>query len=182
MSNEIEITVRGNAGSDPTLYEGQNGGVVVRFTVAVSATRRNGEDGTFVTTEPQWFTVKAFGALARNVAQSVAKGTPVLVRGELITEYWRDPEGVEKSSQVLRADSIGIELHNGIAQYTKLVRNSPLAAANEIGPDSVSDAGFEAEELAGSAAPKARKSRGGGEALAGELGEELAAELAAAPF
>lgn len=133
MSNEIELTIRGNAGGKPALYEGANGGVAVRFTVAVSARRRM-EDGQYVNTEPQWFPVKAFGFLGRNVAQCVDRGTPVLVRGELVTEHWKNAEGQDRTSQVVRADSVGIELHNGIAHYIKVVRDSPLANSTDFRP------------------------------------------------
>lgn len=127
MANETQITIRGNLGSDPVLHTGPNGGVVVRFTMAVSASRYIPEKGENVYGDPQWFTVKCFGALGRNVAESVRRGTPVLVRGELHTEYWKGQEGEARSAQVVRAECVAITLNGGRASYSKVVRDSALA-------------------------------------------------------
>lgn len=134
MSNETFITIRGNLGARPALHTGQMGGKVARFDVAVSVARYLRETETTDVQPPQWFPVKAFGQLGQNVCESVDKGTPVIVRGELLTEYWTDAANQQHSRQVIRADSVGIELRNGTARYTKVVRNSPEAEAVEGAP------------------------------------------------
>lgn len=128
MSNETQITVRGNVGSDPKLHVGTNGGKVVRISVAVSSTKFRPDTGEFETSPPQWFAVKVFGHMAENVTASVQKGTPVIVRGELVTETWKAESGEDRSMQVIRADAFGIDLRHGTASYTKVVRGSALGA------------------------------------------------------
>lgn len=126
MANEIEITIRGNAGAAPVIHEGPNGGVAARFSVAASTSKYNSAQNEVVNSEAQWFRVKTFGAQARNVARSVQKGTPVLVRGELLTEHWQTADGEPRSTQVIRADTVAVALNNGIANYCKVVHGSAL--------------------------------------------------------
>lgn len=141
MSNETTLTIRGNLGGNPTLYAGASGGFVARFTVASSVSRFNRAGGQIENLRPQWFDVKAFGALAQNAAASLAKGTPVLVRGELVTEYWANDRGEEHSRQVLRADSVAVDLRTGVAHFQKLVRGAASAEAQDgKSPLDVSDA------------------------------------------
>ena len=134
MSNETHITIRGNLGAHPVLHTGQSGGKVARFDVAVAVARYIRETESTDVQPPQWFAVKAFGQLGENVAESATKGTPVLVRGELVTEYWTDATGQQHSRQVVRADSVGIDLRSGTARYAKVVRNSPEAEATDGAP------------------------------------------------
>lgn len=133
MANETTITIRGNLGSDPTKFEGANG-CATRFNVAVSVAKFRQDKEKVESLPPQWFAVKAFGELGRNVAESVGKGTPVIVRGELVTEYWTDTAGQDRSRQVIRADSVGIDLRNGTARHVRTVRNSPEADATDGAP------------------------------------------------
>lgn len=134
MSNETHLAIRGNLGARPNLHTGASGGRVLRFTVAVEASRFSREAGAFVADEPQWFAVKAFGSLAENAHESLQKGTPVLVRGELVTEYWTDERQERRQRQVIRADAIGVELRHGTASFRKVVRNSPEADATDGAP------------------------------------------------
>lgn len=134
MSNETHITIRGNLGAQPVLHTGASGGKVARFDVAVSVARYLRETETTDVRPPQWFAVKAFGQLGENVCESANKGTPVIVRGELVTEYWTDAANQQHSRQVVRADSVGIDLRNGTARYMKVVRNSPEAEAADGAP------------------------------------------------
>lgn len=134
MSNETHITIRGNLGAQPVLHTGPSGGKVARFDVAVAVARYLRETETTDVQPPQWFAVKAFGQLGENVCESATKGTPVIVRGELVTEYWTDAVGQQHSRQVVRADSVGVDLRGGTVRYTKVVRNSPEADAADGAP------------------------------------------------
>lgn len=139
MSNETHITIRGNLGARPALHTGPSGGKVARFDVAVAVARYLRETETTDVQPPQWFAVKAFGRLGENVCESANKGTPVIVRGELVTEYWTDAMGQDHSRQVVRADSVGIDLRSGTARYMKVVRDSPEADAADGAPAAQSE-------------------------------------------
>lgn len=134
MSNETYVTIRGNLGAKPILHTGATGGRVARFDVAVAVARYQRESESTDVLPPQWFAVKAFGQLGENVCESTAKGTPVLVRGELVTEYWTNAAGEQQRRQVIRADAVGVELHSGVARYSRVVRDSPEADATDGAP------------------------------------------------
>ncbi|MDO5494849.1 MAG: single-stranded DNA-binding protein [bacterium] len=183
MANEIQVTIRGNAGGDPQLHEGPNGGVVVRFTVAVAASRYVAEQNETVYGDPQWFTVKTFGAHARNVKESVRKGTPVLVRGELHTETWTDKDGEQRSAQVIRADCVAVALTSGTATFTKYVRNSALAEAVDSSRPVVADvSGLQVQESEAGAGEMETGWDHPGEEPDGRASELVGAKAADAPF
>lgn len=123
MNNEIQVSIRGYVGTDGALYESEGKTPYCNFRVGSSSKRGAGESREPVT---EWFTVKAYGELAQNCALSIQKGTPVLVRGRLETETYLTKEEPSQSRTVMvvRADSIGIEIGKGSAQYFR----SPLPA------------------------------------------------------
>lgn len=127
MANEIYLAVRGNLGRDPELSRGKNG-EWVRFSVGVSSRVWNGES--YSDRPTQWFDVRAYGSLAMNTALSVRRGDSVLVRGELRTDTWMD-NGVERSKQYIRADSVALDLRYAAAKPIKFVdRDSQEAPAS----------------------------------------------------
>ncbi|MDO5701253.1 MAG: single-stranded DNA-binding protein [Bowdeniella nasicola] len=133
MAQHMDVTVKGYLGADPILHIAKSGTAMGRMRLAHSTTRRLGSE---FSTETQWFDVKCFGDLARNATQSLRKGSPVLVRGRIVTEHWRTKEGEERSKVAIIASAIGIELTRGIATYTKAVHNSEAASATEHHRDS----------------------------------------------
>jgi len=73
----------------------------------------------------EWFTVKTFGELATNVAESLHRGQPVLVRGRLQTEtYTAKDSHDERLTLVIVADSVAIDLTYGTAKFVKTVRGA----------------------------------------------------------
>lgn len=123
MNNEIQVSVRGFAGGEATLYQSEGKTPYCTFRVGASWMRGSGESRESVT---EWFTVKTYAELANNCAVSIQKGTPVLVRGRLETETYasKDEPSHVRTALVIRADSVGIELGRGSAQYFK----TPLPA------------------------------------------------------
>ena len=134
MSNETYVTIRGNLGAKPVLHTGQSGGKVARFDVAVAVARYQRDTESTDVLPPQWFAVKAFGQLGQTARESPAKGPPALVRGEQVTEYWTSASGEQQRRQVIRADAVGIELHSGVARWSRVVRDSPEAEATDGAP------------------------------------------------
>ena len=117
MTNETTITVRGYAGNDPILQETSGGEGRTSFRIGSTRSHRS-PDGAWVDSPTVWFTVKIWGQLATKVCQTVRKGTPLLVRGRLEQESWLDREGLQRTGQVLRADSVAVDLSFGRVTYT----------------------------------------------------------------
>ena len=114
MMNDIEITIAGNLGAEPTFFDSEGKTPFAKFRVAATAYRA-GEERT------QWFTVKAFADLARNCAASLGKGLPVVVRGRLETETYEsaDNPGMTKTDLVIVANAVGVSLGRGTVSYEK---------------------------------------------------------------
>lgn len=141
MANDTSITVRGWAGAKPTLYinsqtQGKKISKISTTVLNVGVTPRNynRQTGDFQDGDTTWYSVRCYGALARNVAISIQKGTPVLVRGKLTTRSYQDKTGVDRQAQVIIADSLAIDLNYGVANYMK-------ARGEEISGVEISESG-----------------------------------------
>lgn len=141
MANDTSITVRGWAGAKPTLYinsqtQGQKISKISTTVLNVGVTPRNynRQTGDFQDGDTTWYSVRCYGALARNVAISIQKGTPVLVRGKLTTRSYQDKTGADRQAQVIIADSLAIDLNYGVANYVK-------ARGEEISGVEISESG-----------------------------------------
>jgi single-strand DNA-binding protein len=115
MSNgTLDITVTGWVGSDVTTLPAQDGRAAYT-TFRLGSTRRwwNRATGAWQDSQTEWFQVKAWRALAVNAGLSLRKGVPVVVQGRLSTREWQDVGGAVRTSLVLEATSVGIDLSYG---------------------------------------------------------------------
>lgn len=145
MSTKIPISIAGNLVADPELSFGESGVAHAKLRVAVNQ-RVQGADGAWRDGEPVFHNVSAFRALAENSANSLKKGDPVTVAGELeFRSYEKD--GERREARRIVADAIGPDLRFGTAVYQ---RSSHAAAA---APDAEVHAGVEAPVTAEAAAP-----------------------------
>ena len=107
----IDIAFRGYLGQPPTLRFTSAGNPVAEFRVGIN--RRTQRDGEWVDAPTTWLTVTAFGQLAENAAESLAKGDPVAVKGELITEAWTSKSDDEtRTAQKVLATEITVPLNS----------------------------------------------------------------------
>jgi len=157
------VQLTGNVGSEVKVTEGE-GYTFVRFRLAITPRVRKA-DG-WGDADTTWVSVSASRRLARNVAQSVRMGQPVVVVGYLRTRVWHDKLGVEHQTQQIEALTIGHDLSRGTAAFTRPVEipmdqspdpgvdhqtgevyDFPVAAAPDE-DDEVEDAGEPVEALA----------------------------------
>ncbi|HLS49031.1 MAG TPA: single-stranded DNA-binding protein [Actinomycetaceae bacterium] len=135
MSDVNAITVTGHVGTNPELQVTPTGREVTRFRLAVNAGYR-GPDGQWVERDPQWFSIKVWGEhRARNVADSVRKGMPVVVQGALSVDRWEGQDG-ERFDSVITARSVAVPIEHGRVTYARVVRE----AANGAGAPEDADA------------------------------------------
>jgi single-strand DNA-binding protein len=97
------ITIVGNVTRNPELKFVGTGLAIARFSVAVSRKVKEEEKTSF-------FDVSAFGSLAENVANSVLKGTRVIVQGTLEQSTWETEAGEKKSKVEIKAEAVGPDL------------------------------------------------------------------------
>jgi len=88
------ISILGNAGRDVSLRYSEKGTAVASFPIA-SNSFKTGKEGRVEVTH--WFNVTAFGKTAETLAESVKKGTHLLVHGRLSFNPWTTNEGDPRS-------------------------------------------------------------------------------------
>jgi single-strand DNA-binding protein len=83
------ITIHGTVGQDPELRFSASNNAVLTFSVADNY----GKDDKKKTT---WHNVIVFGKVAENVANSISKGTTVLITGRYEQEEFTKKDGMDK--------------------------------------------------------------------------------------
>jgi single-strand DNA-binding protein len=123
-TNELTLTLVGWLGTEPRHYPG-TGDATPFTTFRMASTRRwfDRDKGVWADGRTEWFTVKSWRSAARNVAESLRKGDPVVVHGRLSTEEWNGPDGT-RTTLVLDAIAIGPDLAYGTARYSRTVHPS----------------------------------------------------------
>lgn len=130
MSNEVMVTVTGNAGSTPVVSRSERGTEWTQFSVA-STRRVRGTDGAFYDGQTLWFRVKAWGHAASNIAESVTKGQPLVVTGRLEVDEWESRTG-PRTQLVINAASVGPNLMRGRTRFQRVV---PATVEPDGAPD-----------------------------------------------
>jgi single-strand DNA-binding protein len=120
MRKAATVTVTGWAGTTPREVSG-DGVAFTSFRVSVAERRFDPRSGEWGDGPTEWFTVKAFRELARNVAESIRKGDPVVVTGRLRTEVWQADKGPQ-AGFVIEADAVGHDLTWGNGTFRRRVR------------------------------------------------------------
>src|SRR6266511_989765 len=96
MASDNQITIVGNLTDDPELRYTPNGAAVVNFSVAVTPRIRD-EGGGWKDGDTSFFRVNAWRTLAENTAESLTRGSRVVVVGRLRQRSWETPEGERRS-------------------------------------------------------------------------------------
>jgi single-strand DNA-binding protein len=107
MYNEPIITIVGNVGSEPELRFTPSGAAVCNFSVAVTPRRKNQQTQEWEDGEPTWYRVNAWRSLAENLAESITKGSRVIVVGRIENRKYELREGGTGYSLEITADACG---------------------------------------------------------------------------
>ncbi|MET0590949.1 MAG: single-stranded DNA-binding protein [Naasia sp.] len=129
------ITLIGRAAGEPlrNAKEGGSGGQgPVSFRFATKDSRFDEATRSWVETETNWYTVKAWRSLGENALESVRKGQPLIVHGRLELQSWTDSSGRERITPTVHAESLGHDLRRGITAFSTRARTAD--ADGEPGP------------------------------------------------
>lgn len=115
--SDNSITVVGNVTQEPELKFLNSGAATARFSLAVNRKWKNraGEQEESVS----FFNVDCIGTLAENVANSLHKGTRVIVTGRLEQRSWDTDEG-KRSIIEIKAEAVGPDLRFAVATVNKV--------------------------------------------------------------
>jgi single-strand DNA-binding protein len=129
MASDNQITVVGNLTDDPELRYTANGAAVANFTVAHS-TRIRDAAGNWSDGETSFFRVNIWRGLAENAAESLTRGTRVVVTGRLRQRSWENQEGEKRSMIEIEADDVGPSLKWATAKVEKTSRSSSSSSGD----------------------------------------------------
>ena len=123
MANETSITMVGNLTADPELRFLPNGTAMVKFTIASTPRTLDRQSGEWKDGDPLFMNCTAFRDIAEHIAESLTKGTRVIVSGRLRLSRWEDKDSGEKRSAYgLDVDEIGPSLRFAQAKVQKMNR------------------------------------------------------------
>src|SRR5918996_6499681 len=123
MASDNQITIVGNLTDDPELRYTPNGAAVATIRVAVNRRIPDGAGG-WKDAETSFFRVNAWRTLAENAAESLTRGTRVVVTGRLRSRSWENQEGETRSAVEIEADEMGPSLRWATAKVEKQSRSS----------------------------------------------------------
>lgn len=121
MSSAAILTIIGNLTDDPVLQFTPGGVARVDFTVAHNP-RRPDRTGRWVDGEPLFMRCQAWRQLAEHITESLARGTRVVVTGQLEQGRWETETGEKKSGYRLLVDDLGPSLRYATATVHKATR------------------------------------------------------------
>ena len=132
-AGDITVTVIGNLTNDPELRFTPSGAAVASFTVASSSrvldkTTNEWKDG-----ETVFMRCSVWRQYAENVAESLTKGTRVIVSGRLKQRSYETREGEKRQVMELEVEDIGPALRFATAKVNRVARQGGAPGENTGG-------------------------------------------------
>ncbi|SDD56135.1 single-stranded DNA-binding protein [Actinokineospora iranica] len=124
MAGETTITVVGNLTADPELRFTQSGVAVANFTVASTPRTFDRQSNEWRDGEALFLRCTVWRQVAENVAESLTRGTRVIVQGNLRQTSYTTREGEKRTGYELDVTEIGASLTFATAEVTKVSRTN----------------------------------------------------------
>jgi single-strand DNA-binding protein len=122
MAGETVITVIGNLTSDPELRFTPSGAAVANFTVASTPRTFDRQSQEWKDGEALFLRCNVWRQVAENVAESLTRGSRVIVSGRLKQRSFDTKEGEKRTVIELEVDEIGPSLRYATAKVTRASR------------------------------------------------------------
>ncbi len=122
MAGETVITVIGNLTSDPELRFTPSGAAVANFTVASTPRTFDRQSQEWKDGEALFLRCNVWRQAAENVAESLTRGSRVIVSGRLKQRSFETKEGEKRTVVELEVDEIGPSLRYATAKVNKTSR------------------------------------------------------------
>jgi single-strand DNA-binding protein len=124
MSNGNHVSITGNLTRDPELRFTPTGQAIANFGVAVNRRWQNRQTNEWEEAT-SFFDVVAWGSLGENCAQSLTRGSRVVVSGRLDQRSWENQEHEKRSKVEIVADEVAPSLRFATAKVEKNERRTP---------------------------------------------------------
>ena len=122
MAGETVLTLVGNITADPELRFTPSGNPVASFTVASTPRTFDRAAGEWKDGHALFMRCSIWRDAAENVAESLTKGTRVIVQGRLVQRSYTTREGENRTVVEMQVDEIGPSLRYAKAQVTRQPR------------------------------------------------------------
>jgi single-strand DNA-binding protein len=132
MATDNQVTLVGNLTDDPELRYTPNGAAVCKFRMAVNR-RFQDQSGQWKDGETSYFSINAWRTLAENAAESLTRGTRVIVAGRLNYRTWENQDGDKRSAIEVEADEIAPSLKWATAAVTRQARSGGASSSGDWG-------------------------------------------------
>lgn len=107
---ETPITIIGNLTADPELKYTTGGQALAKFTIASTPRTFDREANQWKDGTSTFFRCAAWRALAEHVAESLVKGSRVVLSGRIRQHNWQTEQGENRSMLAVEVDEIGASL------------------------------------------------------------------------
>jgi single-strand DNA-binding protein len=139
VSGETIITVVGNLTGDPELRFTPSGAAVVNFTVASTPRTFDKASNEWKDGDTLFMRCSQWREPAENVAESLVKGTRVIVQGRLVQRSYEATDGTKRTVVELQVDEVGPSLRYASAKVTRTQRSGGTGGG--FGGDSARSSG-----------------------------------------
>ena len=118
------MTLVGNLVDDPELRFTPAGQPVAKFRIASTPRYRDSKTGEWKDGDSLFLSCTVWRQVAENVAESLTRGTRVIVTGRLQQRSYETKEGEKRTVYELAVDEVGPSLRNASAKVSKVTRTS----------------------------------------------------------
>ena len=122
MAGETQITVVGNLVDDPELRFTPSGAAVANFRIASTPRTFNRQTNEWEDGDTLFLTCSIWRQAAENVAESLTRGTRVIVQGRLKARTYETREGEKRTVFEVDVDEVGPSLRSATAKVTRASR------------------------------------------------------------
>jgi single-strand DNA-binding protein len=129
MSGDTPITLIGNLCADPELRFTASGAAVVNFTIASTPRSFDRNTNEWKDGQALFLRCNLWRQPAENVAESLVKGTRVIVSGRLVQRQFETKEGEKRTVYEVEVDEIGPSLRYATARVNRQASKGPGGGA-----------------------------------------------------
>jgi single-strand DNA-binding protein len=133
MAGETVITIIGNLTNDPELRFTPSGAAVANFTVASTPRTFDRQSNEWKDGETLFMRCSVWRDAAENVAESLQRGTRVLVSGRLRSRSYETKEGEKRTVVEMEVDEVGPSLRYATAKVNKTSRGGGFGGGGSGG-------------------------------------------------
>jgi len=119
---DINVTIVGNPTGDPELRFTPSGSAVANFTVASSSRVLDKATNEWKDGDTVFMRCSVWRQYAENVAESLTRGTRVIVTGRLKQRSYDNRDGQKVTVMEMEVDDVGPALRTATAKVTKVAR------------------------------------------------------------